>query len=349
MQELTEKISKLQKFLEIDKYKKEIDEINTKIAIPDFWASQQKARKLTERLSQCQDIVKRFEEIQKEFQDLKELGKLGEDITGESKKLKEKIDKLELEFAFKSEDDKRNAVLTIHPGAGGTESCDWAEMLFRMYLRWFELKKFKASVIQYEPADVAGLKDATIEVRGKFAYGWLKGESGVHRLVRISPFDASHRRHTSFASCFVYPLIEDEVKIEINEKDLKIDTFRASGPGGQYVNKVSSAIRITHIPTNIVVTCQSERSQYQNKQTALRVLRSKLYQLKKDEERKSLEKITPQKYEIGWAREIRSYVFCPYTLVKDHRTGFETHNVQEVMDGNLDPFVRAWLLKTKEE
>lgn len=347
MKELTERISELHSFLEIEKHRKEIDKINAELTTPGFWSDKHRAKKLTEELSSHRELVKEFDQIQKEFQDLKELAELGEDVVHEVNKLEEKITSTELKFVFTSEDDNRDALLSIHPGAGGTESCDWALMLFRMYMRWLESKKFKLNILQYEPGDVAGLKDATIEVSGKYAYGWLKSESGVHRLVRISPFDASHRRHTSFASCFVCPLIEDEISVELNEKDLKIDTFRASGHGGQHVNKVSSAVRISHLPTGIVVTCQSERSQYQNKQNALKVLRSRIYQLKLENEKKKLEKFTKEKQEIGWAREIRSYIFCPYTLVKDHRTEVETTRVQEVMDGNLDDFVRAWLLKKK--
>lgn len=345
LDEITKRLSNLRTFLELDKHKSEIERINKELVKPDFWDDKERARKLTEELSSHQKLIEKFESLEKESKELKELDELKEDVTKEVQELFQRLEKMEVEFAFRLKDDKRPAILTIHPGAGGTESCDWAAMLFRMYMRWFERMKFKGNVIQYEAGDIAGIKDVTIEVKGEYAYGWLKGESGVHRLVRVSPFDTAHRRHTSFASCFVYPLIEEAITIEINDKDLKIDAFRASGPGGQYVNKVSTAVRITHIPTNTVVTCQSERSQYQNKQNALKVLRSRLYQLKLEEEKKKLEKITQEKQEIGWGREIRSYVFFPYTLVKDHRTGVEVHNVDEVMDGNLDQFIRAWLLK----
>ncbi len=254
------------------------------------------------------------------------------------------IDDLELRSLLSDPDDQKNAILTIHPGAGGTESQDWAEMLLRMYLRWIEKKGFESQILDLQPGEEAGIKDATIEVRGNYAYGFLKAEAGVHRLVRISPFDFNQRRHTSFASVFVYPEIESDVEVEIDPNDLRIDTFRASGAGGQHVNKTSSAVRITHIPTGIVVTCQSERSQHRNREAAMKILRARLYQLKKQEEREKLSEIESQKKEIAWGNQIRSYVFHPYTLVKDHRTGVETGNVQAVMDGELDPFIRAYLL-----
>jgi peptide chain release factor 2 len=348
MEKTKSKLIKLQKFLEIDHLKAEIERISPEMAKPDFWNNQKKAKKLSEELVRHQETIARFQEVQGEYNELREFIVLGENIEEELDKLKNKIAKLEIESMFRSRYDRGNAILTVHPGAGGTEACDWTLMLFRMYLRWTERKGFKAKLLDEEPGDVAGLKEGTIEVRGKNAYGWLRGETGIHRLVRISPFDASHRRHTSFASCFVYPLIEDEVKIEINDSDLKIDTFRASAPGGQHVNKVSSAIRMTHLSTGIVVTCQAERSQHQNKQVALKVLKSRLYLQKKEEEDKELGKLLPKKHEIGWAREIRSYVFHPYNLVKDHRTGFETHNTEEIMDGGLDDFMKAWLLNKND-
>ncbi len=338
---------RLHEFLEIEHHIKEIERINKEVVKPGFWDDNLRAKKLSEDVVHSQEIVKKFQEIQKEYEDLKEFEILGEDVSQEINKFEKKVEDIELEFAFKSEHDHNSVLLAIHPGAGGTESCDWVAMLFRMYLRWSERKGFKTKIIQYEPGDVAGIKDITIEIKGKNAYGWLKSETGVHRLVRISPFDSGGRRHTSFASCRAYPLIEDELKVDINEDELKIDTFRASGPGGQNVNTVSTAVRITHLPTKTVVTCQSERSQYKNKQIALKVLKSRLYQLYEEEEQKKLQKALPQKHEIGWSREIRSYIFCPYTLVRDHRTGFETHKVQEVMDGVIDEFMRAWLLKKK--
>ena len=256
---------------------------------------------------------------------------------------RKELEEFELQTLLSSEDDSKNAILTIHSGAGGTEACDWAAMLLRMYLRWIEGRGFSYQMMDLLSGEEAGVKSAVVEVKGEYAYGYLKAESGVHRLVRISPFDANKRRHTSFASVFVYPEIEDNIQVEIKEEDLRIDTYRASGAGGQHVNKVSSAVRITHIPTNIVVQCQNERSQHKNREMAMKILRSKLYQLKKEEEEKKLEKIESQKKKIEWGSQIRSYVFHPYNLVKDHRTAVETSNTQAVMDGDLDRFINAFL------
>jgi peptide chain release factor 2 len=240
-------------------------------------------------------------------------------------------------------DDARNAILTIHPGAGGTESQDWADMLFRMYNRWAEQQGLAVSLIDYQAGDEAGLKSATIMIRGEYVYGYLKSESGVHRLVRISPFDANSRRHTSFASVFISPEIEDSIEIDIREDDLRIDTYRASGAGGQHVNKTSSAVRITHLPSGIVVQCQSERSQHKNRDSAMRVLRSRLYQLALEEQQKEQQKYEQSKKKIEWGSQIRSYVFQPYTLVKDHRTGAQTSDIQRVMNGDLALFINAYL------
>ncbi len=262
--------------------------------------------------------------------------------------IKERIEKFELLTILSDEDDPKDALLTIHPGAGGTESCDWAEMLLRMYLRWVEKKGFKHNIIDYQPGDEAGIKNATVEVLGGYAYGFLKAESGVHRLVRISPFDANKRRHTSFASVFVYPEVEDIIIVELKDDDLKIDTFRASGAGGQHVNKTSSAVRITHIPTGMVVQCQSERSQFRNKENAMKVLKSRLYQYYKEKEEEKQAKIESTKKKIEWGSQIRSYVFHPYNMVKDHRTGVETSDIQKVMDGELDEFIHSYLSKKEK-
>lgn len=253
------------------------------------------------------------------------------------------LDEFELTTLLSGPDDRRNAILTINPGAGGTESQDWAEMLWRMYLRWIERRGFSADVIDFQTGDEAGLKSAAVEISGEYAYGFLKYESGVHRLVRISPFDANKRRHTSFASVFVFPEVDDAVEIEISESDLRIDTYRASGAGGQHVNKTSSAVRITHEPSGIVVQCQSERSQHKNRASAMRVLRARLYQARLEEEAKKRSVLEKGKKRIEWGSQIRSYVFHPYTMVKDHRTGCETPKVQSVMDGEIDDFIQAEL------
>jgi len=257
--------------------------------------------------------------------------------------LVKKLEEFEFSALLSGPDDHRHAILTIHPGAGGTESQDWADMLFRMYNRWIERRKFTAELMDYQPGDEAGLKSATLRVKGEFVYGFLKAESGVHRLVRISPFDANARRHTSFASVHVYPVVEGNLDIEIKEDDIRIDTFRASGAGGQHVNKTSSAVRITHTPTGIVVSCQSERSQHRNKEAAFTVLKARLYQVKREEEAKKMEKYEKAKKKIEWGSQIRSYVFHPYNMVKDHRTAVETGDVQGVMDGAIDRFIEAYL------
>ena len=255
-----------------------------------------------------------------------------------------KVKDLELKMILGNPKDLQDAIITIHPGAGGTESQDWAQMLYRMYSRWVEKKGFKMDILDYQPGDEAGIKDLTMEIKGHYSYGLLKAEAGVHRLVRISPFDSNNRRHTSFASVFVYPTSGEEIQIEIDQNDLRIDTYRASGAGGQHVNKTDSAIRITHIPSGVVVQCQNERSQHKNKASAMKVLKARLYQMEKEKEKEAMKDLEDTKMDIGWGSQIRSYVFHPYNLVKDHRTKEEMGNITAVMDGDIDNFIHAYLL-----
>ncbi len=299
---------------------------------------------LEKEIQLWQDLERRHGDVEVllEFADAGEAD--AREVEKEFKEYKSIISDVELQLTLGEEEDAQDAILTIHPGAGGTESQDWAEMLYRMYSRWIEQKGFKSTILDYQPGDEAGLKDVTIEVKGEYAYGLLKAEAGVHRLVRISPFDSNSRRHTSFVSVFVYPEAGEEIEIEIDPNDLRIDTYRASGAGGQHVNKTDSAIRITHLPTGIVVQCQNERSQHKNKAQAMKVLKSRLLKLEKEKEKEAIKDLEDSKMDIAWGSQIRSYVFHPYNMVKDHRTSEETGNVQAVMDGKIDNFIRAYLV-----
>lgn len=316
-----------------------------------MWDNPDEAKKLLQELENLKSLVKRIESFQSRIDDLdvyREMADLGEEgaekeLTVELERLREEMADQETATLLSGEYDRSDAILYVHAGAGGTDAQDWCQMLLRMYMRWMEKKGFPARIVEESPGEEAGLKSATVMLEGEFAYGLLKAERGVHRLVRQSPFDAAHRRHTSFAQVEVMPQIDEEVKIEIKEEDLRIDTYRSSGAGGQHVNKTSSAIRITHLPTGVVVQCQNERSQHSNKNTAMKILKSKLFEMQLQEQERKLAQIRGEHQDIAWGSQIRSYVFHPYSLVKDHRTGAEKGNVQGVMDGSIDEFIRAYL------
>lgn len=338
--------------LGLDQAKEEVAQLETEAAQPGFWDDLENSQKVLQKTRQLKDKIEAYGSLRMEYDDTLALIEIADEAADESmlaetteavKKFTSQLETMKLSTLLSGEYDSRNAILTFHAGAGGTEAQDWAEMLYRMYTHWAERHDFKVKVLDYLDGEEAGLKSASILVEGLNAYGYLKSEVGVHRLVRVSPFDASGRRHTSFASLEVMPEIADDIEIEIRPEDLKVDTYRSSGAGGQHVNKTESAIRITHIPTGIVVACQNERSQFQNKDVAMRMLKSKLLEIKEREHYEKIEDIKGVQKEIGWGSQIRSYVFMPYTLVKDHRTGYENGNIGAVMDGDLDGFINAYL------
>lgn len=339
-------------FFEVTKLKDTADKLQTKILEENIWEDKESAQKILRELSFINSKLKVFSDISQKIDDLQVLYELFIEVEDKDteNEIKNQIDSLSIDInelyltsLFCNEHDDLPAIVSIHSGAGGTESCDWVDMLLRMYLMWAQKQKYTTEVVDITYGEIVGKKNVTFIVRGQYAYGKLKGEKGIHRLVRISPFDANKRRHTTFAGVDVIPEIDSEIKVEISEDDLKIDTFRASGAGGQSVNKTSSAVRVTHIKTGIVVSCQSERSQYQNKQNAITILKSKLHQRLVQEQKQKIEDLRGEQKEIAWGSQIRSYVFHPYNLVKDHRTNVETSNTQNVMDGGIDEFIWEYL------
>jgi len=342
-------------FFDLERKTSEIEAINRELSFPDTWQDQKKSQSLQQKKKKLNRDLKFFSllrEKKEEVEVLAELASEGEDIGDDFSRavesFQQKLEDAELQVLFYEEDDLRNAILTIHPGAGGTESQDWAQMLLRMYLRYAERKSFKVEILDYLPGEEAGLKSVTARVEGDYAYGYLSQESGVHRLVRISPFDANKRRHTSFAAVFVFPEVEEDIEVEINPEDLRIDTYRSSGRGGQHVNVTDSAVRITHVPTGIVVQCQNERSQHKNKASAMKVLKARLYEREKQRQLEKFEKMEESKSDIAWGNQIRSYVLHPYRLVKDLRTKAETGEVDKILNGELDEFIKAHLVLRKK-
>ena len=337
---------------DITSLERELSNLEKQTLDENFWSDSKNSTNILSKIKHLKSKCIEYKNILEEITNLEELTELvnlepdeevAKDILKNTKKVEKELEKFELATLLSGKYDNNNAIVNIHPGAGGTESQDWAEMLYRMYTRWANKNNYEIKELDYLEGEEAGLKSVTFEVIGENAYGYLKCEMGVHRLVRISPFDSGGRRHTSFASLEVLPEITDDIEIDINPDDLRVDTYRASGAGGQHINKTSSAVRITHIPTNIVVACQSERSQIQNRETAMRMLKSKLLDLKEKEQKEKIEDLKGEQKDIAWGSQIRSYVFCPYTMVKDHRTNYEVRNVEAVMDGEIDGFIESYL------
>ncbi|MEN6358758.1 MAG: peptide chain release factor 2 [Smithella sp.] len=351
--DLKKRISYIGECLDVGELELKVKDLEILSTKKDFWDDQEKARSVLQQKTKLSESLDQWKRFQRQVEDAESLCLMASDekdeqvlgdLALELEKLSSAVKLEELKMMLASEQDPMNAIMSIHAGAGGTEAQDWAEMLLRMYLRWAEKRNFKTSIIDYLPGDEAGVKSVSLTVEGEYAYGYAKAEIGIHRLVRISPFDAGARRHTSFASVFVYPEIDDEIKIDINEDDLRIDTFRSGGKGGQHVNKTDSAVRITHLPTGIVVQCQNERSQHKNKAMAMKYLKSRLYERELQQKNERLDEENKQKKDIAWGSQIRSYVLHPYKMVKDHRTNLEISNTQRVLDGDIDDFIQAYLM-----
>ncbi len=345
------KIWELGGIFDLENRSSKLEQLKKQSLKPDFWNNNQNATKILKNISLIEKEIDLWNDLSRRHDDMVILFEFAQDgeaelveIQDELQAYKDIIDEIELKLTLGKPEDTKNAIVSIHPGAGGTESQDWAQMLYRMYSRWVEKQDYQLDIIDYQPGDEAGIKDVTFEIKGDYAFGLIKSEAGVHRMVRISPFDANSKRHTSFASVFVCPAVEDDIEIEINQSDLRIDTYRASGAGGQHVNKTDSAVRITHIPTGIVSQCQNERSQHKNKNQAMKILKARLFQLELEKEKEKNQELENKKMNIGWGSQIRSYVFHPYQMVKDHRTKVEIGNTQSVMDGNLKQFISAYLL-----
>ena len=352
LSELSEKLDQMEASLEVSRKEEKIAELEYKMGEPTFWDDAEAAQKINQELADLKGSVDKYKSLREKYDDAATLLEMGleekdesmeADVKAELDAIADGLEALQLEVLLSAPYDANNAILTLHAGAGGTEAQDWTQMLLRMYGRWAERHGFAVETADLLPGDEAGVKSATLFIKGHNAYGFLKSEKGIHRLVRISPFDAQARRHTSFSACDIMPEIDDNVDVNINMSDVRVDTYRASGAGGQHINKTSSAVRMTHEPTGIVVQCQNERSQLQNREQCLKMLRAKLFELEMEKKEAELAKLEGDQQKIEWGSQIRSYVFQPYTMVKDHRTGCEMGNVQAVMDGELDPFIRAYL------
>ncbi|MBD5637324.1 peptide chain release factor 2 [Clostridium botulinum] len=349
--ELKNTIKEIGESFDIEKLKNSISELQNKMQNPNFWNDIKEAQKITSEEKYLKDKLSKYNHLKNTIEDIIGLSQMlseedddmGKEILSEYKNIKEEIDRFKIETLLSGEYDRNNAIMTLHSGVGGTDAQDWTDMLFRMYTRWAEKEGFTVKIMDLLEAEDAGIKSVTLKVTGEFVYGYLKGEKGIHRLVRISPFNANGKRQTSFASIEVLPELTDDQEIEIKSEDLKIDTYRAGGAGGQHVNKTESAVRITHIPTGIIVQCQNERSQHTNKETAMKVLKSRLVELKERSHKEKIEDLTGELKDMGWGSQIRSYVFHPYNLVKDHRTGAETSNVDAVMNGDINIFITEYL------